>query len=55
MLRSNAVPHSGSLEPETIRAPLEPDILARARRPAYHGRDDDPRLVARELERLGLA
>ena len=46
---------AGSLEPETIRAPLDPDALARARRPAYHGRDDDPRLVSRELARLGLA
>lgn len=42
-------------EPETIRAPLEPGVLAAARRPAYHGRDDDPAVVVRELQRLGLA
>ncbi|HSJ14948.1 MAG TPA: nitrilase-related carbon-nitrogen hydrolase [Longimicrobiales bacterium] len=40
-----------ALEPATIRATLEPNALARARRPAFHGRDDDPRLVARELLR----
>lgn len=46
---------AGTHEPQTLRAPLDPAVLARARRPAYHGRDDDPRLVVRELQRLGLS
>jgi predicted amidohydrolase len=34
---------------------LDPDALAQARRPGFHGRDERPELVARELRRLGLA
>jgi len=44
-----------SFERSIIRATLDPEELARARRPAYHGRDDRPGLVVRELQRLGLA
>jgi predicted amidohydrolase len=43
-----------SHQPALLRATLCPDELARARRPAYHGRDDRPGLVVRELQRLGL-
>ena len=46
---------AGSARPETLHATLDPDVLAGARRPGFHGRDDDPALVARELGRLGLA
>ena len=41
-----------ALEPALLRATLDPAVLAQARRPYFHGRDDDPRLVARELSRL---
>jgi len=42
-------------EPVLLRATLDPAELARARRPACHGRDDRPELVVRELRRLELA
>jgi predicted amidohydrolase len=41
-----------ALEPALLQARLDPVDLQRARRPSYHGRDDDPLLVARELRRL---
>jgi predicted amidohydrolase len=41
-----------SLEPATLRATLDPGLLLQARRPGFHGRDDDPLLVAHELLRL---
>ena len=41
--------------PALLRATLDPAELGRARRPAYHGRDDRPEVVVRELHRLGLA
>jgi predicted amidohydrolase len=41
-----------SHEETTINATLSRDALHRARRPYFHGRDDDPALVIRELQRL---
>ena len=43
-----------SSQPALLRATLLPEELARARRPSYHGRDEQPALVVRELQRLGL-
>ncbi|HUH12327.1 MAG TPA: nitrilase-related carbon-nitrogen hydrolase, partial [Longimicrobiales bacterium] len=37
--------------PETLRVELRADEVARARRPYAHARDEDPRLVLRELAR----
>lgn len=41
-----------ALAPAMLRVRLDPAELQRARRPYFHGRDDDPLLVARELTRL---
>ncbi|MGE5863512.1 MAG: MFS transporter [Rhizobacter sp.] len=46
------VARAPALEPALLKARLSPADLQRARRPAFHGRDDDPLLVARELRRL---
>ena len=40
------------LNPDRIDAELSLDAVAAARRPYAHARDDDPRLVARELARM---
>ncbi|NJD11043.1 MAG: carbon-nitrogen hydrolase [Gemmatimonadetes bacterium] len=51
----DVVARGSSHGPALLHATLDPAELARARRPAHHGRDDRPALVARELQRLGLA
>jgi len=48
------VVRAGSHE-HLLEAVLDPAELTRARRPAYHRRDDRPALIASELQRLGLA
>jgi predicted amidohydrolase len=40
------------MEPDRVDAELSIDAVAAARRPFAHARDDDPRLVARELARM---
>jgi predicted amidohydrolase len=43
--------HASAWGEETLVTELSPAEIARARRPYAHGRDDDPRLVLRELAR----
>jgi len=43
---------AGDAEDVTLAATLSLDAVHAARRPSAHLRDDDPRLVARELERI---
>ena len=40
------------MEADWVDAELSIDAVAAARRPFAHARDDDPRLVARELARM---
>lgn len=46
------IARADDLNPDRIDAELSLDAVAAARRPYAHARDDDPRLVARELARM---
>jgi predicted amidohydrolase len=48
----NVVARADDLNPDRIDAELSLEAVAAARRPYAHARDDDPRLVARELARM---
>ena len=48
----DVIARATSQDEMTLHATLSREELRRARRPAFHGRDDDPGLVLRELSRL---